>query len=67
MNTSAADWPVALAAGNPLIVVLVQRCAGDNVRWQSRVGGFRRDVDDGEHAEIVIGERIYKVRARELG
>ena len=50
-----------------MIAVLVQRCAGDNVRWQSRVGVFRRDVDDGEHAEIVIGERIYRVRARELG
>jgi hypothetical protein len=27
---------------------------------------FRRDVDDGEHAEVVIGERVYRVRTREL-
>ncbi len=30
--------------------------AGDRVRWQSRVGIFRRDVGDGEHAEVLIGE-----------
>jgi hypothetical protein len=27
---------------------------------------FRRDFGDGEHAEIVIGERVYRVRAKEL-
>jgi hypothetical protein len=41
--------------------------AGDNVRWQGRAGVFRRHVDDGEHAEIVIGERVYRVKAKELG
>jgi hypothetical protein len=41
--------------------------AGDNVQWQGRDGVYRRDVGDGEHAEIAIGERIYRVRARELG
>jgi hypothetical protein len=33
---------------------------GDPVRWKDRAGVFRRDVGDGEHAEIVIGERIYR-------
>ena len=39
---------------------------GDQVRWKDRAGFFRRDTGDGEHAEIVIGERIYRVRTREL-
>jgi hypothetical protein len=40
--------------------------AGDGVRWQGRAGVFRRDVGDGEHAEIIISERVYRVRIREL-
>jgi hypothetical protein len=28
---------------------------------------FRREVGDGEHAEIVIAERVYRVRITELG
>jgi hypothetical protein len=40
--------------------------AGDGVRWQDRAGIFRRDVGDGEHAEIVIAERVYRVRIKEL-
>jgi len=40
---------------------------GDQVRWQGRVGTFRRDVGDGEHAEVAIGERVYRVRTSELG
>ena len=40
---------------------------GSPVRWKGRSGVFRRDVGDGEHAEIVIGERVYRVQARELG
>jgi hypothetical protein len=40
--------------------------AGDNVRWQGRAAVYRRDVGDGEHAEIVIGERVYRVRSKEL-
>jgi hypothetical protein len=40
--------------------------AGDGVRWQGRDGIFRRDVGDGEHAEIVITERVYRVRITEL-
>ena len=39
---------------------------GDQVRWKDRVGVFRRDVGDGEHAEVVIGERVYRVRMAEL-
>jgi hypothetical protein len=41
--------------------------AGDPVRWKGRAGVFRRDVGDGVHAEIVIGERVYRVRIGELG
>ena len=40
--------------------------AGDGVRWQGRAGILRRDVGDGEHAEIVIAERVYRVRTKEL-
>jgi hypothetical protein len=39
--------------------------AGEAVRWQGRAG-FHRDVGDGEHAEIVIAERVYRVRIGEL-
>src|SRR5205085_10335614 len=38
---------------------------GDRVRWEARVGVSRRDLGDG-HPEIVIGERVYRVRAAEL-
>ena len=40
--------------------------AGDQVRSQGRTGVFRRATGDGEHAEVVIAERIYRVRIREL-
>jgi hypothetical protein len=30
---------------------------GDRVRWRDRIGVFRRDVGDSEHAEIVIADR----------
>jgi hypothetical protein len=40
--------------------------AGEAVRWKGRPGVFRRDVGDGEHAEVVIEERIYRVRIGEL-
>jgi len=39
---------------------------GDAVRWQGRAGVFRRDVGDGEHAEIALNERVYRVRVKEL-
>jgi hypothetical protein len=41
--------------------------AGEAIRWKGRAGVFRRDVGDGEHAEIVIAERVYRVRTSELG
>jgi hypothetical protein len=40
--------------------------SGDKVRWRDRIGDFRRDVGDGEHAEIMISERTYRVRLEEL-
>ena len=39
---------------------------GDRVRWKERVGIMRRDVGDGEHVEIAVGERVYRVRISEL-
>jgi hypothetical protein len=41
--------------------------AGDAVRWKGRAGVFRRAVGDGEHAEIAIDKRVYRVRTSELG
>jgi hypothetical protein len=38
-------------------------------RWSELArprGDFRRDVGDGEHAEIAIAERVYRVRIKEL-
>jgi uncharacterized protein (TIGR02117 family) len=40
---------------------------GSPVHWKGRTGGYCRDVGDCEHAEIVIGERFYRVQAHELG
>ena len=40
--------------------------AGDRVQWKDRTGVYHRDVGDGEHAEVTIGERIYRVRLSEL-
>lgn len=39
---------------------------GDNVRWRDRRGVFVRDAGDGEHAEIKIADRTYRVRVGEL-
>jgi hypothetical protein len=39
---------------------------GERVRWQDRIGVFRCDVGDSEHAEIVIADRIYRVRVGDL-
>jgi hypothetical protein len=39
---------------------------GDRVRWQDRVGVFRRDLGDSEHAQIVIADRTYRVRVKDL-
>jgi hypothetical protein len=40
---------------------------GDRVRWRDRIGVFRRDVGDSEHAEIVIADRTYRVSTNILG
>ena len=40
--------------------------AGDQVQWKARAGTFRRDVGDGEHSEITLGDRVYRVRTTEL-
>jgi len=37
------------------------------VLWKGRAGIFRRDVGDGEHAEVAIDGRVYRVRIGELG
>lgn len=50
----------------PVEVPVVWR-VGDKVRWKDRAGLFHRDVGDGEHAEIAIAERVYRVRISELG
>jgi hypothetical protein len=39
---------------------------GDRVQWKGRDGAFRRDVGDAEHAEIIIGERVYACGWQEL-
>jgi hypothetical protein len=36
------------------------------VSWKCRAAVFRRDVGDGEHAEVVIEGRVYRVRIAEL-
>lgn len=36
------------------------------VLWKGRAGIFRCDVGDGEHAEVVIEGRVYRVRIGEL-
>ena len=40
--------------------------AGDGVQWKGRAGAFSRYFGDGEHAFIVIAERVYRVRIDEL-
>jgi hypothetical protein len=39
---------------------------GDPVRWKERRGTYRRDVGDGEHSEVQIDERVYRVKTSEL-
>jgi hypothetical protein len=49
------------------VPVLPPRQPGDPVRWKDRRGVFKRDVGDGEHSEVLIAERIYRVITSELG
>jgi hypothetical protein len=53
------------AGSRPTMISPIWR-AGEPVRWKGRAGVFRRDVGDGVHAEIVIAERVYRVRIGEL-
>jgi hypothetical protein len=39
---------------------------GDQVRWRERIGIFSRDLGDGEHVEIKIADRTYRVRVGDL-
>ena len=39
--------------------------AGDRLQWKGRTGAFSRYFGDGEHAFIVIAERVYQIS--ELG
>ena len=55
----------ARRAVTPTKAVLVWR-ASMPVLWKGRAGVFRRDVGDGEHAEVVIEGRVYRVRLAEL-
>jgi hypothetical protein len=36
------------------------------VLWKGRPGISRRDVGDGEHAEVVLDGRVYRVHLSEL-
>lgn len=42
------------------------REAGEAVRWKDRKGIYQRDVGDGEHCEVQIGDRVYRVKISEL-
>jgi hypothetical protein len=39
---------------------------GEMVCWRDRIGYFRREIGNGEHAEITIADRTYRVRLEEL-
>jgi hypothetical protein len=46
--------------------ILPTRQPGDPVRWKERKGVFKRDVGDGEHSEVQIADRVYRVITSEL-
>ena len=39
---------------------------GDRVHWRDRTGVFHRDLGDSEHGEIMIADRVYRVRLEDL-
>ena len=39
---------------------------GDRVRWRDRIGDFQSSLGDGEHAEIMISGRTWRVRLEDL-
>ncbi len=53
-------------AGAPTALIGPTWRAGDKVRWQRYAGIFHRDLGDGEHADIIVADRIYRVRTAEL-
>jgi hypothetical protein len=53
------------AESAPVRIAPIRR-PGEQVQWKGRVGVFRRDAGDGEHAEIVLSERVYRVKLSEL-
>jgi transcriptional regulator with XRE-family HTH domain len=63
-KASQGDARRAVAAGARARATPVWR-AGIPVLWKDRIGIFRREVD-GEHAEVVIEGRVYRVRIIEL-
>jgi hypothetical protein len=54
------------AAPKPIQVAEIPWRAGDKVRRRGRARTYRRDIGDGEHVEIVIAERVYRVCQAEL-
>jgi hypothetical protein len=50
----------------PLPPQVIRLSPGDRVRWRGRAGVFHRDLGDGEHAQIVIEDRTYRVRLEDL-
>ena len=50
----------------PKVSVIPVWRTGDKVRWRDRIGDFQRDTGDGDHAEITIADRTYRVRSGEL-
>ena len=53
-------------AGPPTALIGPSWRAGDKVRWQHYSGIFRRDLGDGEHADIIVAHRVYRVRTVDL-
>jgi len=50
----------------PVVRIEIPWHPGDRVCWRERAGTYRRDTGDGEHVEIVMAERVYRVRRAEL-
>jgi hypothetical protein len=56
----------AKSAAHPHAPIARSWNPGESLFWKGRAGIFRRDVGDGEYAEIVIADRIYRVQIGEL-
>jgi hypothetical protein len=48
------------------VVIAAAWRPGNDVRWKGRVGRYRRDIGDGEHCEILLESRVYRVPTRDL-